>query len=472
MSLSQPPKVIGRFTGLSGKVLVLTIIFVMLGEVLIFLPSIANFRLQWLKTRIAQGEIAALATDVSPDQVLDASLRHTLLKGAGVEAVAVMRDGKRSLMLSNDNAGNVEESFDLRLPNSFQTVSNALAVMFQTRDRLIDVIDNPPAMTGNAIEIAVHEAPLREAMLNFALRILGLSVVLSLLVAGLVFAALNRVMVKPMQRLSANMMQFAKMPEDPSRVIVPSTRKDELGMAEHELQSMQQQLQSLLHQKTRLAALGLAVSKVSHDLRNMLTSAQLISDHLGSVKDARVQRFAPKLISSLARAITFLNQTMTYGRAQELPPRREILQLSSLVDKVFETLRLQAPRIKFLDKVPAGIKVDADREQLVRILTNLGRNAMQAIETRPQTHDEIQISATRQGTSVAIRVADTGPGIPPAIRSKLFVAFQSAARNGGTGLGLAISSELALAHGGSISVVDSSENGTVFELNLPDRNGH
>ena len=290
--------------------------------------------------------------------------------------------------------------------------------------------------------------------------------------AGLVFAALNRVMVKPMQRLSANMMQFAKMPEDPSRVIVPSTRRDELGMAEHELQSMQQQLQSLLHQKTRLAALGLAVSKVSHDLRNMLTSAQLISDRLGSVKDPRVQRFAPKLISSLDRAINFLNQTMTYGRAQELPPRREILQLSSLVDEVFESLRLQAPRIKFLDKVPAGIKVDADREQLVRILTNLGRNAMQAIETRPQTRDEIQISATRQGTSVAIRVADTGPGIPPAIRSKIFGAFQTAARSGGTGLGLAISSELALAHGGSISVVDSSENGTVFELNLPDRNGH
>ena len=472
MLLTQQPKAVSRFTGLSGKVLILTIIFVMLGEVLIFLPSISNFRLQWLKTRVAQAEIAALATDVAPDQVLDTSLRHTLLKGAGVESVAVMRDGKRSLMLSSDNAKNVEESFDLRLPNSFQTIYSALMVMFHTKDRLIDVIDNPPAMTGTDIEIVVHEAPLREAMVNFALRILGLSVILSLVVAGLVFAALNRVMVKPMQRLSANMMQFAQMPEDPSRVIVPSTRKDELGMAEHQLKSMQQQLQSLLHQKTRLAALGLAVSKVSHDLRNMLTSAQLISDRLGGVKDARVQRFAPKLISSLDRAITFLNQTMTYGRAQELPPRREILQLSSLVDEVFETLRMQAPHIKFIDKVPARIKVDADREQLVRILTNLGRNAMQAIETRPQTIDEIQVSAKREGTSVAIRVADTGPGIPPAMRSKMFTAFQTAARTGGTGLGLAISAELALAHGGRITVVDSSENGTVFELHLPDRNGH
>ena len=472
MTSTQPSLSSRPLTGLSGKVLILTIIFVMLGEVLIFLPSIANFRVQWLKTRIAQGEIAALATDATPDQVLDASLRHTLLKGAGVEAVAVMRDGKRSLMLSNDNAGNVEEIFDLRGGQYYTSVIPAFQVLLRGQDRLINVIDTPPAMTGSAIEIAVHEGPLREAMLNFGLRILALSVFLSLIVAGLIFAALNRVMVKPVQRLSANMMAFAQMPEDPLRVIEPSSRQDELGVAEHELQSMQKQLQNLLQQKTRLAALGLAVSKVSHDLRNMLTSAQLISDRLATVKDSRVQRFAPKLISSLDRAITFLNRTITYGRAQELPPKREVLKLSSLVEEVFETLRLQAPQINFVDDVPANVKVDADREQLVRILTNLARNATQAIETRPQTKDEVHITAERKGKAVAICVRDTGPGIPPAIRAKLFEAFQTAARSGGTGLGLAISSELAQAHGGSLTVVESSETGTTFELNLPDRNGH
>ena len=471
MTSTQPSLSSRPLTGLSGKVLILTILFVMLGEVLIFLPSIANFRVQWLKTRIAQGEIAALATDATPDQVLDASLRHTLLKGAGVEAVAVMRDGKRSLMLSNDNAGNVEETFDLRAGQYYTSVIPAFQVLLRGQDRLINVIDNPPAMTGSAIEIAVHEWPLRDAMLNFGLRILALSVFLSLIVAGLIFAALNRVMVKPVQRLSSNMMAFAQMPEDPLRVIQPSRRQDELGMAEQELQAMQKQLQSLLQQKTRLAALGLAVSKVSHDLRNMLTSAQLISDRLASVKDSRVQRFAPKLISSLDRAITFLNQTITYGRAQELPPRREVLKLASLVDEVFETLRLQAPQISFVDGVPASLKVDADREQLVRILTNLARNATQAIETRPQTKDEVRITAERKGKAVAICVRDTGPGIPPAIRAKLFEAFQTAARSGGTGLGLAISSELAQAHGGSIAVTSSSENGTTFELLVPDRNG-
>jgi signal transduction histidine kinase len=457
-------------SGLSGKVLMLTIIFVMLGEILIFLPSIANFRVQWLKTRIAQAEIAALAAEAAPGQIVDSELRSTILRGAGVEAVAVMRGDKRQLVLRGEHPGVVADTFDLRSGQYYTSIMPAFAVMFQGQDRLISVIDKPPAMTGNTIEIALHEWPLRDAMVNYSLRILGLSVVLSLIVAGLIFAALNRVLVKPMRRISANMMHFAERPEDPARVISPTIRSDEIGIAEHELNAMQVQLQGLLTQKTRLAALGLAVSKVSHDLRNMLTSAQLISDRLGGVKDPTVQRFAPKLIISLDRAITFLNQTITYGRAQELPPRREVLALHDVIEDVFETLRYQAgERIALVDDVPRSLKADADREQLIRILTNLVRNAIQAIDTRPTTQDEIHISAAREADALHVTIKDTGPGIPPAIRNKMFEAFQTAARSGGTGLGLAISAELLQAHGGSIRVAETSENGTVLILVLPDR---
>ena len=342
MNKRSLPKWLSLLTGLSGKVLALTIIFVMLGEVLIFLPSIANFRIQWLKTHVAQAEIAVLAAEAAPGQIVDDELRSTILKGAGVEAVSLSRGDKRNLVLRNMTDTMVDETFDLRSGNYFPTILEAFSVMFLTHDRLIGVIDKPPAMSGDYIELALHEWPMRDAMLAFGLRILALSVVLSLIVAGLIFAALNRVLVKPMQRLSANMMAFADMPEDRTRVIQPKPRSDEIGIAERELQSMQIQLQSMLQQKTHLAALGLAVSKVSHDLRNMLTSAQLISDRLGEVKDPTVQRFAPKLISSLDRAISFLNQTITYGRAQELPPRREWLSLHDLVEEVFESARLQA----------------------------------------------------------------------------------------------------------------------------------
>ena len=456
--------------GLSGKVLLLTIVFVMLGEVLIFLPSIANFRIQWLKTRIAQAEIAALAAQAAPNQIVDAELRGTILKGAGVEAVALTKGDKRQLILRANQDGTVDETFDLRPGMYYPTIGQAFAVMFRQSDRLISVIDKPPAMSGNVIEISVHEWPLRDAMLRYALNIFALSIVLSLVVATMIFAALNRVLVRPMQNLSANMMAFGDRPEDPTRIIAPSHRNDEIGIAERELKMMQQQLQGSLQQKTHLAALGLAVSKVSHDLRNMLTSAQLISDRLGGVKDPTVQRFAPKLISSLDRAIMFLNQTITYGRAQELPPAREVLRLTSVVAEVFEVATLLAgKKIQLVNSVDKLTTVDADREHLIRILTNLIRNSIQALETIHLPEKKVGISAKRQGTVTTIEVADNGPGIPANIRARVFEAFQTSARAGGTGLGLAISAELAQAHGGTICVADSTEAGTVFIITIPDR---
>jgi signal transduction histidine kinase len=477
MTISIPPLPERRFSllrGLSGKVLALTILFVLLGEVLIFLPSIANFRIQWLKGRIAQAEIAALAAEAAPNQILNDKLRTEILKGAGVVAVSLKQGETRRLVLRDDEDVMVVETFDLRpgMGSYFLTVGEALSTMFRANDRVIGVIDKPPNMSGDLIEIALHEQPLQTAMRGYALNILLLSIFLSLIVAGLIFAALRRVLVQPMQRLTANMLAFAAMPEDPSRIIRPSHRQDEIGMAERELKSMQSQLAATLNQKNHLAALGLAVSKVSHDLRNMLTSAQLISDRLGGVNDPTVQRFAPKLIASLDRAINFLSQTLTYGRAQELPPERESLELSEIADEVLESAMLQAPaKITLRNLVPRGIKIDADREHISRILTNLVRNALQALDQQDQSRDgygQVVLGAQRGVRCCIITVADTGPGIPEAIRPKLFQAFQTAARPGGTGLGLAIAAELVQAHGGTIVVSHTGPDGTSILVTIPD----
>jgi signal transduction histidine kinase len=448
---------------------VLTIFFVMLGEVLIFLPSIANFRVQWLKTHIAQAEIAALAALAAPDQILDEQLRGTILMGAGVDAVAVSGGGKRRLILQGSDEAMVDETFDLRSGMYIDKIGQALRVLFVERDRLIAVIDKPPAMTGEVIEISVHEWPMRDAMVDYALNVLMISVLLSLIVASLIFITLNRLLVRPMQRLSLNMMQFGEKPEDPSRLIQPTSRADEIGVAERELQTMQTQLQGSLQQKNHLAALGLAVSKVSHDLRNMLTSAQLISDRMSDVKDPTVQRFAPKLISSLDRAINFLNQTLKYGGAQEAPPQKQRLLLRPIVDEVLESLAFMAePHIKLLNEADKVANVDADKEQLIRILTNLARNSVQALETSDKKLKQLRITATHELASSTIEISDNGPGIPFAIRSKVFEAFQTAARAGGTGLGLAIAAELVQAHGGTIVIKKSDETGTCFKINFPD----
>lgn len=460
----------GLLRGLSGKVLVMTILFVMLGEVLIFLPSIANFRIQWLKGRIAQAEIAALAAEAAPDRILSPDLRTEILKGAGVLVVSLTRGETRKLMLRSETDHMIDASYDLRSVQWLPAVADAFAVLLEPRERVIGVIDKPPNMSGDMIEVALFEKPLREAMLRFGLNIFLLSVVLSVIVAGLVFLALNIVLIRPMKRLTRNMMAFAQDPEDRSRIIVPSKRQDEIGLAERELHDMQSELAAMLQQKSRLAALGLAVSKVSHDLRNMLSSAHVISDRLAMAEDPTVKRFAPKLIISLDRAISFLTATLKFGRAEEAPPMRERLELKELAEEVIDAAVLQASsRVVLFNHVPPGLVIDADREHLNRVLTNLLRNAIQALEGHEAGEDgRVIMSSWREGAVVVIEVRDNGPGIPERVRPRLFEAFQSAAKPGGVGLGLAIAAELIRAHGGEIRLHGTGPGGTTFHVTVPD----
>jgi signal transduction histidine kinase len=461
----------GLFRGLSAKVLAMTIAFVMLGEVLIFLPSIASFRIQWLKGRVAQAEIAALAAEAAPDRILSSDLRTEILNGAGVLVVSLTRGEMRQLMLRSEEDHMIDASYDLRSTQWLPAVTDALAVLMRGDDRVIGIIDTPPNMSGDVIEIALYEKPLRQAMIGYGINILILSVILSVIVAVLVFATLNLVLVRPIKRLTRDMMAFRENPEDRSRILEPSGRSDEIGLAERELHDMQSDLALMLQQKSRLAALGLAVSKVSHDLRNMLSSAHVISDRLAMAEDPTVKRFAPKLIVSLDRAIAFLTETLKYGRADEPPPARERVRLRELAEEVVEAAALQASqRIVLFNQVPAELLIDADRDQMFRVLTNLLRNAVQALESmeEPRAEGHAAIRAWRQGSVVTIELRDNGPGIPERVRPRLFEAFQSAAKPGGVGLGLAIAADLVRAHGGEIRLAGTGPEGTVFQLTVPD----
>ncbi|HFC04202.1 MAG TPA: HAMP domain-containing histidine kinase, partial [Rhizobiales bacterium] len=461
--------------GLSGKVLLLTIIFVMLGEVLIFLPSIANFRITWLKSRIAASEVAALAVEAAADNMISDQLRLELLRGAEVKIIALNKGTSRHLMLKADGDLMIDQRFDLRQRQWIRPVIEAFKVLFRSKNRLIGIVDHPPKMTGTDIEVALDEKPLRDAMLAFSANILSLSIILSIIVATMVFLALNYVLVRPLRRFTVNMLRFADDPEDLSRIIEPDKRQDEIGIAQRELRNMQLELSNTLQQKNRLAALGLAVSKVSHDLRNMLATAQLISDRLSMVDDPTVQRFAPKLISSLDRAIGFCAQTLKFGRASEAPPSRERFELRSLAEEVVDTAVIQASsHVLLYNDVARDLTIDADREQLFRILMNLTRNAVQALEAAIKEgialrECAIRIKAWREGGVTTIEVRDNGPGVPEKARKHLFEAFKGGARAGGTGLGLAIANELTRAHGGELRLITDAEMGAVFWVVMPDR---
>lgn len=464
------------FRNLTGKVLLLAAVFLMVGELLVFLPSIANFRVNWLKQRAMTAEIAALAVEAAKDQTVSRPLREELLERTGVLVLAVKRDDARQLVLSPDRPPMVDASYDLREGSWFMKIVDAASTLVHGGNRVIGVTDNASSMRGTMVELALEERPLFQAMVRYSINILSLSVFLALILAAMLFVALNRILVRPVQRLTGNMQAFAQNPEDRSRIIEPSGRVDEIGVAENELQQMQTELSDMLSQKSRLAALGLAVSKVSHDLRNMLASAQLISDRLGMVDDPTVKKFAPKLIASLDRAIGFCQDTLKFGKAQEAPPRRERFDLRNLVEEVLDhTITEACSEVVFFNEVPADLQADADREQLFRVLMNLLRNSAQALENPAgQTvttvvEGKIRITARRETAACIIEVADNGPGVPDKARAHLFEAFRGSQRQGGTGLGLAISSELVRAHGGELRLVDGSEPGAVFQVIIPDR---
>ncbi len=322
-----------RGLGLSAKLLLLTLLFVMLAEVLIFLPSVANFRITGLTDRLTAAQLAALAAEAVPGGVVPDPLRMELLRTAQVRAVALKRDNERRLVLPPDMVSEIDETFDFRASARPRGVANELGLrlrliwqaisVFSAREgRTIRVIGEPGMGAGDFIEVVLPEAPLKAAMIRYGLNVLGLSVIISMITAALVYFALNGLLVQPMMRITRNMLRFSENPEDASRIIVPSLRQDEIGTAERELAHMQMELTQTLQQKNRLAALGLAVSKISHDLRNMLANAQLLSDRLSSLPDPAVQRFAPKLIASLGRAIALCESTLRFGRAEETAPRR------------------------------------------------------------------------------------------------------------------------------------------------------
>ena len=455
---------------LSRRLLVLTVLFVMLAEVLIFVPSIANFRLTWLEQRLAAAQIASLALEARPDNMVSPALREELLKNAQVYAVALHRDEARRLVLSEEMPPTVDTSFDLRGAMAMTLIMDAFETLLAGDGRVVLVTGNPRFGAGESIEIVFDETPLRYAMLDYGRNIFLLSLVISIITAGLVFTALHFVLVRPMRRITGNMVAFRQDPEDARRVMAPSGRADEIGIAERELALMQKEIRATLSQKAHLAALGGAVSKINHDLRNILASAQLMSDRIGAIDDPMVQHLAPRLFASIDRAIELCANTLKFGRAEEAPPRLARLALAGLIDEVAEAAWPESEDIRWHNRVAPDLEIDADPDHLFRILLNLTRNAAQALAESGKG-GEIRIDAHRAGDHVHIDIVDTGPGLPDKARAHLFEPFSGGVRAGGSGLGLAIVAELVRAHGGHIELVDSGPAGTHFRFCMPDTGG-
>ncbi|MEL6522548.1 MAG: HAMP domain-containing sensor histidine kinase [Pseudomonadota bacterium] len=454
------------FKSLSGRFLLLTVLFVMLAEILIFLPSVARYRVDYLQRHIELSHIASFA--LLAEDMLDESLETELLENTGVYNVVVRNNQMRELVLASPMPQVLAASYDLRNASAFELIRDAILRLVRTEDQVIRVISNPKLEPTRIIEITMGTEPLRDAMINYGFRILILSAMISVVTAFFLFLAVRSVLVTPIKRVVSHMQSYASQPEDARRIIVPESNVTELREAEEALQSMQTQLTGSLRQKDRLAQLGSAVAKVSHDLRNILTTAQLFADRVEASEDPAVARVVPKLVNSIQRAVHLCEGTLAFGKSEEPPPALSMVKLEHIVDDVVDSERLacETDPVTIETSIAPGMVVRADGEQLYRVLSNLVRNARQAIAAT-KAPGSIRIVGKEDDEGWSIDVIDTGPGLPAKAQQHLFQPFQGGARKGGTGLGLAIAVELIRGHGGELSLTRTGPDGTQFQISLP-----
>ncbi|MDR3509174.1 MAG: HAMP domain-containing sensor histidine kinase [Caulobacteraceae bacterium] len=454
--------------GLSSRLLILTVLFVALAGLMILPSSLAQFEERWLEDRVRAAELASLAVDAAPNQVVSDKLSTQLLDGAGVVSVAVQSDGVRRLLLAAPRMNRTPYLVDLRRGTSLLSLVAPFQTLFGS-DRMVRVVDRPHFRDGDFVEIVASDGPLRSALRGYLMTLLAIAGLISAVAGGLVYLSLNALLVRPMQRITTAMERFRADPDDPAAGVHPSGRRDEIGRAEVELDRMQADLRAALNSRARLAALGEAVAKINHDLRNMLTSAQIASERLAQSGDPNVARALPRLERALDRAVTLASNVLAYGKSDEAAPAPDVLWLVPAVEAAAEDAGLAPEMVALVLTVDRSARILADPDQLHRILVNLLRNGREAIAgvAEREGHGAIQVSLEQDGGVSVLRIADNGPGVPERVQARLFQPFSGSGRTGGTGLGLAIARELAQAHGGDLILARSSPEGAVFELRLP-----
>lgn len=451
--------------GLSARVLILTILFVMVSEILIYTPSIARFRMSWLEAKLNTAHLAILALEATPNYMIDPQLELKLLDHVGAYLVALRTtDGKNLMLRGSSPPLIVNATVDLDNRSWTDDFSEAIETLGQSEKRLLRVKGYADRAPDTQVEMVIDEWPLRQAMIAYSWRILGVSVVISLITAALIFAALQWLMIRPMRRLTQRILRFRANPEVAVDDFGISTRSDEIGVAERELLEMEDKVRQALTQHARLAALGTAVGKINHDLRGILATARLVADRIVESDDPDVRKAAPALVRSLDRAVDLCSDTLNFTR--EGPPKPELMQfsLADLHSEIGESLTTQLNDIgAWQADFPADFSLTADREQLFRVIRNLTENALQV------GAQHVCLCASRDKGLVRMQIKDDGPGLPPKALEHLFVPFRGSARAGGTGLGLAIARELMRGQGGDLKLAKNDSEGAVFTLELPDR---
>lgn len=454
------------YNNLSTRLLVLTIVFVMLAEVLIWTPSTARYRKNFMEDYIDRAYLSMLALGSLPNTEASSILEMELLDQAEARAIILETADRRSLMLGDDMPPEIDLTVDMRQGSFWGWVMGAFDTLMHSENRVIRTIGHPPRAPDVLVEVLFDEQIMRDSILDYSVRILNLSIVISLFTATLVYIALQWLIVRPIRRMTRNMIRFRENPEDAGRIVKPQQRRDEIGIANSELYQMQQDVQASLRQKGRLAALGAGMAKINHDLRNTLSTAVLVSDRLKLIEDPEVKRVTPRLMRAIDRAIELCSQTLNYASDDSLTIRHSRFDIFGLIDEVRMALQsdTDGQEVTWQIDIDKDTELWADRRQMNRAVHNLCANAIQAGATA------LSVSLTRDNTHNHITISDNGPGLPDKAKENLFKPFAGSSRKGGTGLGLVIVRDVVSAHGGTVVLEETDESGTRFKLSMPRQN--
>ncbi|MGE3304297.1 MAG: sensor histidine kinase [Hyphomonadaceae bacterium] len=458
-----------RWRSLSARLLAITSIFVLFAEALIFAPNLAGHHNEWLQERVDSAQIAALALEAAPENAITEPLRQELLVNAQVKRVALKRADARELRLDApipEGQSAAMRLVDLREMNVLQALASAVQTLFGQPEDLLRVIATPRFESGEFIEVVLAQGPLKRELAAYSARILSVSIVVSIVAGWLVYSVLNAALVRPMRRFTAQIERFRDNPEDVTRTVTPSGRRDEIGRAEEAFAAMEAHVRAALRQRERLAALGAAMARLAHDMRNSLATAQLVAERLSASNEPKTREAALRLERVITRAGGLAEAASRYGRADERPPAQARVALAAALEDAADDALGSFQGVEWRNDVDGETAVAADGEHLHRVLSNLLRNAAQVSQEAGRPI-RITTRARRSADGVTIEIADAGPGVPAAVRDGLFQPFAGGGRRDGAGLGLAIARELARAMGGEVALASSSPTGAVFAVTLP-----
>ena len=223
-------------------------------------------------------------------------------------------------------------------------------------------------------------------------------------------------------------------------------------------QTLKEMREAILNREQRQRMM---LAGIAHEIRNPLGGIELFADLLKKQCPAALRDHAEKILTEVRYLKQLVNDFLEFARPAR--PEMQPVQLGHAIREAIELLGEEAAMVDWKLEGELDSRVYMDPDHLRRVLINILKNSCEALRTRPNR--KISLRCRSRNGFLELVIADSGPGIPPEARDKIFEPFYTT-RSKGTGLGLAIVRQLLEANGATISLQDA-QSGAAFHLMLP-----